>query len=83
MTALERRYHVPRSQVWEGSRGRQAGHVHLHVTEPYEHGRLQRRTGEALCTRKPAWYERAPVDGEQHCPRCLAIAGRHGLEVPA
>ncbi len=82
--SLERRYHVPRSQAWAGSRGRQTGRVHLHViNEPYQHDRLRRQPGEALCTRKQAWYERAPIDGEQDCPRCLAIAARHGLELPA
>lgn len=34
--AIEKRYHVPRSQVWDGSRGRQSGKTHLHTTEPLE-----------------------------------------------
>lgn len=81
---LERRYHVPRNQVWEGSRGRQTGRVHFHVTETVNLDRgLRRSAGEALCSRKHGWYERPPVDGEQDCPECVARAARHGLELPA
>ena len=59
--ALEAVYLVPRSQVWEGSRGRARGRVHL------------RRVGENrfLCCRKPGWYERPP-QGEPLCARCEA-----------
>jgi hypothetical protein len=52
-------YHVPRSQVWAGSRGRQSGHVHLH-----------RPDGSSLCGRR-GWYEREPYPSETVvCPRC-------------
>lgn len=75
---LEKRYHVPRSQVWQGSRGRQAGHTHLHTREPLELGRIRRRAGAALCGRD-GWYERPP-EGEHEladvCPRCAEIADR-------
>ena len=49
------RYHVPRSQVWEGARGSQRGHVHLHVKNGPTHftgpnGRtISRGGGRALC----------------------------------
>lgn len=79
--ALRPLYHVPRSQVWQGSRGRQAGLVHLHVTESVELGRIKRRAHQALCGRD-GWYEREP-NGEELCARCVEIAGRHGLEVPS
>jgi hypothetical protein len=62
-------YHVPRSQVWEGSRGRQSGKVHLHVD------------GRALCGRR-GWYERAPMEGEEACPRCVAKAEKQGIQWP-
>lgn len=67
-------YHVPRSQVWEGSGGRQAGKVHLHVVAPLELGRIKRQPRQALCGRR-GWYER-PAEGEDLCPRCEEIRGR-------
>jgi hypothetical protein len=75
--AFDLRYHVPRSQAWEGSRGRQAGRVHMHVKagEAFEAGRIRRVEGQALCGRRGR-YERAPEDGEQPCPRCAEIGTR-------
>lgn len=70
-------YHVPRSQVWEGSRGRQTGHVHLHVDEQFDLGRIHRMPGQALCGRS-GWYER-PIDEAEVvplCPRCREIKER-------
>ena len=77
---LERRYHVPRSQVWEGSRGRQSGKVHLHVPAgaagPMRFGRIVRAPGRALCGRV-GWYERPPYEGElELCTRCGEVAAR-------
>lgn len=75
---LEPRYHVPRSQVWQGSRGRQAGNTHLHTLEPLELGRIRRRAGQALCGRA-GWYERPPEGEHEHasvCPRCAELARR-------
>lgn len=77
----ELRYHVPRSQVWGGSGGRQSGKVHIHLVEPFAAGRLSRGEGEALCGRR-GWYERED-GGEEKCPRCLDLAKRYGVEVPA
>lgn len=76
--ATEPRYHVPRSQVWAGSRGRQSGNVHLHVTDDVTIGRLARRKGASLCGKR-GWYEREPTAGEETCPRCLDIAHRYGF----
>lgn len=78
---LERRYHVPRSQVWAGSGGRQAGSVHLHVSEDVTLGRFSRRRGEALCSKRVGWYEREADEHERAdlCPECKARAARHGL----
>ena len=78
MTAelFEARYHVPRSQVWQGSRGGQAGKVHLHVREAFSSGRIHRAPGEALCGRS-GWYER-PAEGEELCARCEEIRDRVG-----
>lgn len=67
-------YHVPRSQVWNGSRGRQSGAVHLHVTEPFDVGRIHRQPGQSLCGKR-GWYER-PAEGERLCPRCDEIRER-------
>ncbi len=75
-------YHVPRSQVWEGSRGRQAGKVHLHVLEELVRGRLRRAVGAAMCRRR-GWYERPPESHEELCPRCVELGRRHGVEWPA
>jgi hypothetical protein len=72
---LERRYHVPRSQVWAGSRGRQSGNVHLHVTEDVRVGRISRKRGQALCGRS-GWYEREADGDETLCGRCSEIAER-------
>lgn len=77
-TALfDERYHVPRSQVWTGSRGAQTGLVHLHVRhgEAFQAGRIRRIESQALCGRR-GWYERQPGDGEELCPRCVAISAR-------
>jgi hypothetical protein len=76
---LEARYHVPRSQVWEGSQGRQRGHVHLHVQSQLVLGGkfAVRQAGRALCLAS-GWYER-PAEGEELCPRCKTIADRFGL----
>jgi hypothetical protein len=74
---FDARYHVPRSQVWEGSRGRQTGHVHLHVTAQFDVGRIHRTAGQALCGRS-GWYER-PVDEAEIvplCPRCRELKER-------
>lgn len=79
---LVARYHVPRSQVWAGSRGRQSGHTHLHVAPDHDGelvlGRIRRRPGAALCGRD-GWYERPP-EGDHEvadiCPRCAVIAAR-------
>lgn len=78
--AVELRYHVPRSQVWAGSRGRASGPVHLHTVEPFDFGRIHRTAGRALCGRD-GWYEREPYETEQDdiCPRCSSIAERAGL----
>lgn len=86
--AYERLYHVPRSQVWAGSGGRQQGRVHLHVpmsageagTAVRIVGRIVRAPGGALCGRR-GWYERPPdTDRERSddmlCPRCVEIAAR-------
>lgn len=65
-------YHVPRSQVWPGSRGRQVGHVHLHFDK-----------GGALCGRR-GWYERPLSEGEveENCPRCVKRATDLGIAWP-
>jgi hypothetical protein len=74
---FDRLYHVPRSQVWQGSRGAQTGHVHLHVREQFDHGRIHRSKGRALCGRD-GWWERPldPGEVEPDCPRCAEIAAR-------
>lgn len=71
------RYHVPRSQVWEGSRGRQSGHVHLHVIGQFDLGRIHRAPGQALCGRS-GWYERPVAEAEivPLCPRCRELSER-------
>jgi hypothetical protein len=75
-------YHVPYSQVWEGSRSRQAGKVHLHVVADLAAGRLKRLAGRALCGRR-GWYERPAEADEQLCPRCVELGRRYGVEWPA
>lgn len=82
--ALDALYHVPRSQVWAGSRGRQQGHVHLHVLERIVPGGrfTVRQPGRALCLAR-GWYERPREEGEQLCPRCVQLAELFGLEVPS
>lgn len=80
--AFELRYHVPRSQVWGGSRGGQSGQVHLHVKRgnAFVAGRIRRSDGQALCGRN-GWYERPPTENEdgqreQFCQRCVEIGTR-------
>lgn len=73
---FDARYHIPRSQVWGGSRGGQSGNVHLHVREQFDLGRIHRQPGQALCGKKRAWMDREPMDGEKACPRCEEIAAR-------
>lgn len=75
------RYHVPRSQVWGGSRGGQSGHVHLHVKESLQVGRIKRVKGQALCGKR-GWYER-PLDKLEiatACSRCAEIERRRRLQ---
>src|SRR4051812_28039452 len=75
------RYHVPGSQVWGGSRGRQQGHAHLHVREAFVLGRIRRGKGQALCGRRGS-YER-PLDELEvatPCPRCAEIERRRRAE---
>ena len=80
--AFDLRYHVPRSQVWEGSRGTQRGNVHLYVKggEAFQAGRIRRVQHQTLCG-KTAWYDRA-LEGdegqrrEDFCPRCIEIGTR-------
>jgi hypothetical protein len=81
--AFDLRYHVPRSQVWEGSRGFQRGNVHLRVKrgEAFQAGRIRRVEGQTLCG-KVAWYDRVPDSTEaateaQFCARCIEIGTRH------
>lgn len=77
-------YHVPRSQVWEGSRGRQQGHAHLHATKSITIGRIHREPGafsSALCGRS-GWYTRPAETDEKRCPRCVARAERYGIAWP-
>ena len=75
--AFDLRYHVPRSQVWEGSRGGQTGKVHLYVKagEAFQAGRIRRVERETLCGRV-AWSSRPAEDGETLCPRCIEIGTR-------
>lgn len=85
------RYHVPRSQVWEGSRGGHTGIIHLHATESVtltakigKCGTLERGGGRALCGRR-GWYERGiehPSDLLVRCTHCLRMAKRYGVDWP-
>jgi hypothetical protein len=78
----EARYHVPRSQVWQGSRGGQQGKVHLHLLGAgFVSGRLTRAPGASLCGKR-GWYERPAEPGEERCPTCAERAKRHGVEWP-
>ncbi|MFD7161214.1 hypothetical protein ACFV9C_41980 [Kribbella sp. NPDC059898] len=77
-TSWSVRYHVPRSQVWEGSR-----------TLTATTGRrtsITRHSGAAMCNRY-AWYDRDPMTAEQgpehRCPRCVTLADRYGVDWPA
>lgn len=87
---IDARYHVPPSQVWEGSRGRQRGNVHLHVVNgPAEfvsrRGRattISRGGGVTLCGKLGGWYERPPEPGDKPCRRCAEMAIRYGIEWP-
>lgn len=77
--AVELRYHVPRSQVWEGSRGAARGNVHIHVLEWFKAGRLTRAAGQALCAKKHGSYERPPEPNETLCRECVERAERHEI----
>lgn len=72
-------YHVPGSQVWEGSRGRAAGNVHLHVTSDMQLGRRTRQKGECLCSKKHGSYERPPTGEKTMCAECVKVADDNGL----
>jgi hypothetical protein len=84
---VEARYHVPRNQCYEGSRGGTRANVHLHVIGQLDSGRLHRKSGDglSLCGRYP-WYHREPEIFERsadlRCPRCLDVAHRHGITWP-
>lgn len=73
------RYHVPKNQCYEGSRGRQSGNVHLHVTEDLFSPPLVRKAGATLCGKR-GWYERTAEAGEASlCPLCVKRAGMYGF----
>lgn len=81
-------YHVPRSQVWEGSGGGHEGHVHLTLqgnrlvkllAVTGRRNLLTRKSGSVLCGKPRGWYERTPRGGETRCPRCAAFAERYGI----
>lgn len=74
-------YHVPRSQVYPGSRGGQRGKVHLHLGKPFFSARLARNTGHSVCGRI-GWYERPAEPGEERCQRCVDMAERYGILWP-
>lgn len=93
--SVEVRYHVPRSQVWEGSRGGQRGKIHLHILGPPRiltadasgegrYSAITRGHGGALC-RRVGWYESAPEAGEEdsRCPRCIDLAERYRVQWPS
>jgi hypothetical protein len=91
-TGWVEQYHIPRSQVWEGSRGGQKGNVHLHVagherislaSQRPPRTMIQRDAGATLCGKLRGWMERDPKPGEQRCPRCDALANRYGLTWPS
>lgn len=73
------RHHVPDVQRFARARG----NVHLHVVEDVALGRLSRRAGECLCSKRAATLARplgpGEVDTLTRCESCFAIAGRHGL----
>ncbi len=73
---FQKRYHVPKSQVWEGSRGNQEGSVHLHARHQIIGGKVKRAKGEAICSKKRGWYEREPMPGETPCRDCERIVQR-------
>lgn len=83
MTVVVERYHIPKSQLYEGSRGGHRGNVHLHVLEDVKLGRLVRKSGECLCSKKHGSYEREPDDNETRCPSCDRIAKKNGIEWPS
>lgn len=72
------RYHIPHSQVWERSAGRQRGGVHLHILTQFDQGRIHRKAGAALCG-KVGWMEREPDGETSRCARCDELAKRFGL----
>jgi hypothetical protein len=74
-------YHVPMSQCYRASKGKQTGNVHLHLGEPLRSKRLARNAGEAVCGLR-GWYERPAEPHEQRCPKCVEMATRHKLEWP-
>jgi hypothetical protein len=88
------RYRVPRSQVFEGSKGGQQGYVHLHLPAclsitayatigPVRRTTIKRIGGQALCGIKRGWYERPGNPGETVCPRCVDYASRYGIDLDA
>ena len=70
--------------MWAGSRGGQAGAVHLHATRQVTVGRITRGPGQALCG-KLAWWDR-PVQHDSdlrvRCAECARRADRHGIAWP-
>lgn len=80
-------YHVPRSQVWEGSRGGQRGYAHIHVANgparfTADNGRSITRGGGVSLCRRHGWYERAAESADELCPKCRDLAERYGVEMP-
>lgn len=60
------------------------GGYHAVLAQPLTSGRLQRKSGDALCRpRNKFWgLDETPNCTQVTCSRCLEIAGRIGIDVP-
>ena len=56
------------------------GKIHLHVLHDAKLGRRERRSGEALCSKKHGSNERTPEDHEtEMCGECVKVAADNGI----
>lgn len=65
-----------------GSRGAARGNVHLHAPTDVTLGRIRRKRGECLCSKRHGTYERPPDGDELRSPKCEAVAARFGIAWP-
>lgn len=72
---------IPRMHAPPPEFANRPGNIHLHVLSGVQLDRRERKSGEALCSKKHGSNERAPEPGETAmCPECVKVAEEFNLD---